>query len=97
MTEEEARKFIEANSQRHMQLREKVVAIKTRADEGKRQIGELLDLAEAKLGTRDETKIQEIFKERQLTNGTRAKTWIDGIEACENELATIARAAAPGR
>lgn len=97
MTEEEARKFIEANTPRHNKVRETLVAIKTRADEGRRQIAELLDLAEVKLGTRDETEIARILEERLLKNGSKAKAWIQGVDACEAELASISRVAAPGR
>ncbi len=97
MSEEEARRFIEGNTARFNKLRENVVAIKTRADEARLKINELLDTAEKKLGTRDEAEIQKIFDERRLSNGTRAKAWIQGIEACEAELATLSRAAQPGR
>lgn len=97
MTEEEARKFIDTNTPRHNKVRETLVAIKTRADEGRRQIAELLDLAEKKLGTRDESEVARILEDRLVKNGTKAKAWIQGVEACEAELDTISRAAAPGR
>jgi hypothetical protein len=97
MSEEDARRFIDTNTPRFNKLRENVVAIKTRADEARLKINELLDTAQQKLGTRDEAEIQRIFDERRLANGTRAQTWISGIEACEAELATLSRAAQPGR
>lgn len=97
MTEEDARKFIEANTPRHNAVRETLVAIKTRAEEGRRQVAELLDLAEKKLGTRDDAAIAKILDDRLLGNGSKAKAWIQGIEACEAELATLSRPAAPGR
>ena len=97
LTEQEARGIIEANTKRFNDLRERVVAIKTRASEAQRQTNELLDTAEAKLGTRDEAKISGILDERKLANGQRAKNWLQGIEAVEQELASLQRAAAPGR
>lgn len=97
MSEEEARKFIEQNTGRYNKLRETVVAINTRSEEASRQLNELLDTAEKKLGTRDESEIQKIYDERRSTNATRAKTWIEGIEACEAELSSLSRAAQPGR
>lgn len=97
LTEEEARRFIEHHSARYDKLRENVVTIRTRAEEARRQLGELLDTAESKLGTRDDVEIQRIHDERLQTNGTRAAAWIRGIEACEAELASLNRVAQPGR
>ncbi len=97
MTEEEARRFIEQNTARFNSLREKVVQIKTRAEEGGRQIKELLDLSEQKLGTRDEAKVKEILNERMTTNGERALAWVTSIDQVEAEVANLSRAAAPGR
>jgi hypothetical protein len=109
MTEEEARRFIDSNTPRFNKLRENVVAIKTRSDEAHLKINELLELAEKKglIPKKEgdaprnvkecETVIQKLFDERRLSNGIRAKAWIQGIEACEAELATLSRAAQPGR
>lgn len=97
LSEQDARAIIEANSPRYNSLKERIVAIKTRAEEAQRQTNELLDQAEAKLGTRDETKIAEILDSRKLANGQRAKEWLKGVEAVEEAVASVQRAVAPGR
>ena len=97
LTEQEARGIIEANSSRYNKLREQVVAIRTRAEEARLKTNELLDTAQEKLGTRDEAEIAKILDDRKLANGQRAKAWLAGVEAVEQEIVNVQRAASPGR
>lgn len=97
LSEQEARAIIEANGPRFNNLKDRIVAIRTRAEEARRQSNELLDQAEAKLGVRDEAKIAQILDDRKLLNGQRAKEWLKGIESVEQEIANVQRSVAPGR
>lgn len=97
LTEEETRQLIQKNSARFNELREKVVAIKTRADGARRTIVELLDAAEQKIGTRDQAEIEMIYDTRRINNGTRAKAWLQSVEACEAVVSDLNKTLQPGR
>jgi hypothetical protein len=98
MSDEEARRLISQNIERHQSLKEKAIKVAAQIEESQNRLDELVAKARERYNTGDVEELKRIREENEFKNAERVLAWLRQIERVETELKALSgSASAPGR